>query len=129
VNTPASRTPYLLPIFLLTPAIIPSSSGPGPTGRFAKVSSDRISEYVDDEYILASRDIVEENISIIKPLLGHWDIVRLADGYKIDGKGYGNKIMQHGPKDAFGHTLLVKVDMVITFHRRIRRIPPAHPSE
>jgi hypothetical protein len=98
-------------------------------GRFAKVSSDRISEYVDDEYILASRDIVEENISIIKPLLGHWDIVRLADGYKIDGKGYGNKIMQHGPKDAFGHTLLVKVDMVITFHRRIRRIPPAHPSE
>ncbi len=77
--------------------------------RFVKISADQVLEYANEGFILATKDAVEENLASITPLLGCWDIVKLADGFKIDGKGYGNKILPYGATEALGHALVMKL--------------------
>ena len=78
---------------------------------FLKVKAEDLPSYCNDHssvYTLADKTIVLKHMDEVKKLLETWDVVMLAGGMKIDGAGYGNKIMaQDG--SSLGHALIVKV--------------------
>ena len=78
---------------------------------FFKVKTEDLPSYCTDQssvYTLADTTIVLKHMDEVKKLLETWDVVMLAGGMKIDGAGYGNKIMaQDG--SSLGHALIVKV--------------------
>lgn len=60
-------------------------------------------------WALANRALVERNLDTVKRLLNSWDIAALADGWKIDGAGYGHIIQRLGPGECPGHSILVRL--------------------
>mmetsp|Transcript_7861 Transcript_7861/g.16770 ORF Transcript_7861/g.16770 Transcript_7861/m.16770 type:complete len:324 (-) Transcript_7861:369-1340(-) len=78
--------------------------------NFLKIKSRDLPSYCSgrgSSYTLADKGIVLQHLDEVKALLECWDIVMLADGMKIDGAGYGNKIMAHDGS-SIGHALIVK---------------------
>ena len=59
-------------------------------------------------WALASERDVESNRSRVLPLLSQWCIARLANGRKISGAGYRNKIENAGRGESIGDQLIVK---------------------
>ena len=79
--------------------------------NFLKVKVEDLASYCNDHnslYMLADKTIVLKHMDEVRKVLETWDIVMLAGGMKIDGAGYGNKIVaQDG--SSLGHALIVKV--------------------
>ena len=71
---------------------------------------------------LLTKDEASTHKQDITPLLSTWTIAKLRGGWKIDGSGYGNKIMKHSRSEGIGEQLITKCKgMVIgTSYIRVR---------
>ena len=56
---------------------------------------------------LLSKEEAESNKEMLREVLDQWTIASLADGWKIDGWGYGMKI-QPNHDAGLGHKLVIK---------------------
>lgn len=53
-------------------------------------------------------DEVRANFTKVCNLLSTWTIAELADGWKVDGEGYGNKILKLGEDEKLGDILITE---------------------
>ena len=62
---------------------------------------------------LGWRLATNREVKLSKPkvtgILGTWTIAKLQDGWKIDGSGYGNKIMKYSTNEEIGDQVIIKL--------------------
>jgi hypothetical protein len=60
------------------------------------------------DWRLATHEEVQANLGQIRKMLGHWDICKLANNWKVDGPGYGCTVRRQDRGEDMGHAIFVK---------------------